>query len=442
MPEEGPGGEVPGGRGGLREPLRPRRGGRRRVSRSLTLAAIGACVIVIASIVVSAWPGGAGLRPPGAPSPDATTAAAFTGVYRIGALGDADPGGGRDTVLTRSVTRALADHGSGNGGGNGGVATPPLGVSDLTAHKESTEPANRSLIARWVEREPGLTGVVGGDPALNLPESGLTSFRLPVVRACRHDGAGTGPEARYADTNELRSSASTADMGVVLARHLAATPGVRKVYVRGDTAADPTRALVDRLRADGVEVRADDAGQLADGIGRFGPDAVFLEGGARNLAEWLEEVEDSGFDGVKALWDPTAPTCTGRNPAADAGFSVPDGWLTVRGHYDVRLDPDADRRAAVREALGAELATRPYAVETYDAARAMLSAWDTVSAEERNSNEPDLARAALAEALPTVQVRGTLGGWWKELSQAEEHPVVWLDRREEGRWRQQAEKRR
>lgn len=410
------------------------------MSRSLTLAAIGASILVIASIVVSAWPGGTGLRPPGSPSPDTTTAAAFTGVYRIGALGDADPGGGRDTVLTRSVARALADHGGGNGGG--GVATPPLGVSDLTSHKESTEPANRRLIARWLEMEPGLTGVVGGDPALKLPKSGLTSFRLPVVRACRHDGTGAGPEPSYADTNELRSSASTADMGVVLARHLAGTPGVRKVYVRGDTAAEPTRTLVDRLRADGVEVRADDAGQLADGIDRFRPDAVFLEGGARNLAEWLEQVEDSGFAGVKTLWDPTAPTCTGRNAAADADLSVPDGWLTVRGHYDVRLDPDADRRAAVRRALGDELATRPYAVEAYDAARAMLSAWDTVSAEERNSNEPDLARAALAEALPTVPVRGTLGGWWKELSEAEAHPVVWLDRREGGEWRQEAEKRR
>ncbi|WP_407564242.1 ABC transporter substrate-binding protein [Streptomyces sp. 184] len=412
------------------------------MSRSLTLAAIGASIIVIASIVVSAWPGGTGLRPPGSPSPDATTAAAFTGVYRIGALGDADPGGGRDTVLTRSVSRALTDHGSGAGGGNGGVATPPLGVSDLTAHKESTEPANGRLIARWLEMEPGLTGVVGGDPALRLPESGLTSFRLPVVRACRHDGAGLGPEPRYADTNELRPSASTADMGVVMARHLAAAPGVRKVYVRGDTAAEPTRALVDRLRADGVEVRADDGGPLADGIGRFRPDAVFLEGGARNMAEWLEEVEDSGFAGVKAMWDPTAPTCTGRNAADDADLSVPDGWLTVRGHYDVRLDPEADRRAAVRRALGDDLATRPYAVETYDAARAMLSAWDTVSAEDRNSNEPDLARAALAEALPTVPVRGTLGGWWTQLSEAEAHPVVWLDRREGGRWRQEAEKHR
>ncbi|AUH43618.1 ABC transporter substrate-binding protein [Streptomyces sp. CMB-StM0423] len=412
------------------------------MSRSLTLAAIGACVLVIASIVVSAWPGGTGLRPPGAPSPDATTAAAFTGVYRIGALGDADPGGGRDTVLNRSVTRALSDHGTGTGGGNGGVATPPLAVSDLTAHKESTEPANRRLIARWLEMEPGLTGVVGGDPALKLPESGLTSFRLPVVRACRHDGAGLGPEPRYAETNELRSSASTADMGVVMARHLAAEPGVRKVYVRGDTAAGPTRALVDRLRADGVEVQTDDAGQLADAISRFEPDAVFLEGGAGNLADWLEQVENSGFTGVKALWDPTAPTCTGSNTAADADFSVPDGWLTVRGHYDVRLDPDADRRAAVRKALGDNLATRPYAVETYDAARAMLSAWDTVSAEDRNSNEPDMARAALAEALPTVQVRGTLGGWWKELSDAEAHPVVWLDRREGGEWHQEAEKRR
>ncbi|WP_326795300.1 ABC transporter substrate-binding protein [Streptomyces sp. NBC_01808] len=414
------------------------------MSRSLTLAAIGACVLVIASIVVSAWPGGSGLRPPGTPSPDATTAAAFTGVYRIGALGDADPGGGQDTVLNRSVTRALSDHGDGHGsgGGNGGVATPPLAVSDLTAHKESTEPANRRIIARWLEMEPGLTGVVGGDPALKLPESGLTSFRLPVVRACRHDGASLSPEPRYADTNELRSSASTADMGVVLARHLAAEPGVRKVYVRGDTAAGPTRALVDRLRADGVEVRTDDAGQLPDAIGQFDPDAVFLEGGAGNLADWLEQVENSGFTGVKALWDPTAPTCTGRNTAADADFSVPEGWLTVRGHYDVRLDPDADRRAAVRKALGDDLATRPYAVETYDAARAMLSAWDTVSAEDRNSNEPDMARAALAEALPTVQVRGTLGGWWKELSEAEAHPVVWLDRRAGGEWRQEAEMRR
>ncbi|WBB60014.1 ABC transporter substrate-binding protein [Streptomyces sp. WMMC500] len=412
------------------------------MSRSLTLAAIGACVLVIASIVVAVWPGDTGLRPPGMPSPDATTAAAFTGVYRIGALGDADPGGGRDTVLTRSVTRALADHGGGGAGGNGALATPRLAVSDLTAHKESTEPANGRLIARWLEMEPGLTGVVGGDPALRLPESGLTSFRLPVVRACRHEGAGLSPEPRYADTNELRSSASTADMGVVLARHLAAAPGVRRVYVRGDTAADPTRALVRRLRADGVEVRADDAGQLADGIAGFRPDAVFLEGGAANLAEWLEQVEDSGFDGVKALWDPTAPTCTGRNAAADADFSVPDGWLTVRGHYDVALDPDADRRAAVRRALGDDLATRPYAVETYDAARAMLSAWDTVSAEERSSNEPDLARAALAEALPTVPVRGTLGGWWTQLSEAEAHPVVWLDLREDGRWRQQAEEHR
>ncbi|MFW6689768.1 ABC transporter substrate-binding protein [Streptomyces sp. MAR4 CNX-425] len=409
------------------------------MSRSLTLAAIGACILVIVSIVVSAWPGGTGLRPGGAPSPDATTAAAFTGVYRIGALGDADPGGGRDSVLTRSVTRALADHG-GTGAGNGGVAAPPLGVTDLTAHKESAEPANRRLIARWLQLEPGLTGVVGGDHTLRLPESGLTSFRLPVVRACRHDGA--EPEPRYADTGELRSSASTADMAVVLARHLAATPGVHKVYVRGDAAADPTRAVVARLRAEGVEVRADDTGPPAEGIRRFRPDAVFLEGGVRSLAEWLEEVEDSGFDGVKALWDPTAPACTGRNAAADADFSVPDGWLTVRGHYDIRLDPDADRRAAVREALGADLAGRPYAVETYDAARGLLSAWDTVSAEERNSDEPDMARAALAEALPTVVVRGALGGWWTRLSEAEEHPVVWLDRREDGQWRQEAEKRR
>ncbi|NGN70084.1 protein kinase [Streptomyces sp. A7024] len=359
------------------------------------------------------------------PEPHAPTASkspVFSGTYSIGTLtGHDDLGNPEDEDLPEAVERAVAR----SGGAGAGI--------DVTGVDSAAEPD------RWVERKPGLIGVVGDDP-MEAITPGSPGDVPAIIRTCR---AENHYDPDVADPAIFRVAATETDMGKGMARHLAAQPGVRKVYVRGDSDSGSTRALIETLRAAKIDVRIEhvsfekeSVALLRKGIREYAPDAVYLQADyEEDLTAWAKAVDATGFTGPKAAWDPEAPLCSGEL-AAESTASFPDGWLSPRGYYSAVRDPDRKHAEQVQTALDSAWQVAPYTAEEYDATLAMLAAWARVPKSVRTGNDPELARSRLTSELSKVKPKGLLTGAWTTLADAQAHPPVWVDRRDGDKWRQ------
>ncbi|MQY12449.1 Serine/threonine-protein kinase PknD [Streptomyces sp. RB5] len=396
----------------------------RRVVRTVL---IGAGVLLGVGRLVTGGDGSAAPEPP----TNVRETRPF-GPYALGAMAYSSPSGGQDTDLIRVVQAAFRD-----GDGHDNVTVDPVTLSGTDV---SGNPTND-----WLNENSGLVGVVAGDPGTDLPDG--TYDRLPVVRACRPDQA---PYRSYAEGGgELNSVISTEGMGAVLAHRLAARDGVDRVLVAGDLGAPAARTLIDTLRSLDIEVRResitadqDDAkARLASAVRDARADAVYVETSAPDSDSWLRAVDASGFTGIRAFWDWSAPSCTGpvKPPPAKR---PPAGWLRVRGYYSAALDPDRERAAQVERRLGKGLAAKPYTVEEYDATRALVTAWQLVQPSDLTLDQSDWPRQTLGDMLPRAIVTDALNGRWNTLADAAAHPSAWLDRSTgNGGWKQLEEAR-
>ncbi|WP_419994039.1 protein kinase domain-containing protein [Streptomyces boninensis] len=389
-----------------------------RRKAALTIAAVIAAMGTIVGISM------AGDDPPPhdpvpPPSPGGSESPAFTGTYSIGAVSGLDGAGNiADSDLDDAVRRAAAKD------------PDAMHVTHISSQWESDQ---------WVENEPGLMGMVGDDPE-NSVSLGSTSDEPALIHTCREDDT-YDEEYPDPDPAEFRVSAKSTDLGKSMARHLAAQPGVRKVYVRGDSDEGSTRALIETLRDLDVDVRVEHVGYEEDplsilrkGLREYAPDAVYLQAPDDDaLSDWARAVDKTGFDGPKAAWDGLAPACSYPTQTEDV---FPDGWLSPRGYYSAARDTDRKHAAKVRAALGADLAKRPYAAEAYDATRALMAAWAEVPKKIKSGDDPEETRMQVADALPRTPAKGLLTTHWKTLQAAQTEPPVWIDRRDGRTWRQ------
>ncbi|MEV6103375.1 serine/threonine-protein kinase [Streptomyces sp. NPDC051940] len=341
---------------------------------------------------------------------------------------------GRDEALRSAVDAAYRDAGGGTT-----VLTDPV---EVAADGSQTMPVDG-----WTRQHPGLVGVVAGDPR---PTTALSSGfdELPLIRACQLEHE---PRPAYDRGGaELNPVINREDMGAVLADRLAGSRGVHRVLVLGDNSAPTARTLIDTLRSKDLEVTVEPLGPdtpdaeelIVDALADVRPQAVYVEAQDARGDDWLRAVEFSSYQGIKAFRDWSAPSCTSATePGAPA--QPPAGWLRVRAHYLAALDPDRAHAAEVTERLGADLAATPYAVEEYDAARALFATLNEVAPTVQGRRDAEYVRRNVAMDLPERETADLLNGVWTSLADAAENPPAWFDESDgRGGWHQVAAVRR
>ncbi|MCT2592594.1 bifunctional serine/threonine-protein kinase/ABC transporter substrate-binding protein [Streptomyces sp. N2-109] len=290
----------------------------------------------------------------------------------------------------------------------------------------------RRLEDGWLDRHEDLVAVVN-------PQSGsLLSSNGPGDPVLVHGCQGYQAPGKW-DGKTFMASATQQQTGARIGEYLAAADGVDTVYVQ-DATGVRVEALVAALRQQGVRVVQDDDLKSAERLDEkklrsvlteADADAVYLDDDRRSA--WTTAVDESGFEGLRML-AATDVECTDEPGSDSPAPSSVEGWLLARSFYSPERDPQKMRPIGVRSALGAELAAAPFAVETYQATRALIDALSALP----EGHSATQAREALAAELGSVDTEGPVGRVRFGEQRTVREPAVWIDRAEDGAWKQTA----
>lgn len=283
------------------------------------------------------------------------------------------------------------------------------------------------------KRHPDLVALVGS------PKTAKPSRILPVLRARPSES-----NERSRDRAVVHNTDEQADR---LLRYLGAEHDLTRLLVfdhEDGHSDDLGRALSAGVQRDGGEItRAVHVGGLEDGTvdrayvrelvrGEDAPDVAVLPGGGQGYG--AAELREDGYEGLVVSAESPSPTALDRT-GFEEPTKLPEDVVRVRAYANPANSPTCDSREAWCAGRGV-LPSAPGAWEEYDAARALATALSEIDLDET----PPLARDQLDTALAQVKAEGLLGpvdfGRNGSFDNSAYGRPIWLDRTENGRWKE------
>ncbi len=249
---------------------------------------------------------------------------------------------------------------------------------------------------------------------------------VPAVETCEG--------SRSVDVN-FSTATSEHDLTTAEAGYLGRTLGTRTVLNAADDfpVGDALESMhIKTVRPQDPEEMSED--EVRERIRKTGADAVALPdseaAGVWARAAEKEKVQVIVQQGYAQTCDPPAS----QDAAEEYELAVPDGALRFRTFYDGKQRPDC---AELPEVCAAPESTRRLlrqrgSAELYDGALAAAEAMAGVLDEKPL---PSLARAQLMKTLGDEETKGLLGRYVFDGRHVSDRPV-WVDRRENGKWKQ------
>ncbi|MCE7081051.1 ABC transporter substrate-binding protein [Streptomyces sp. ST2-7A] len=336
-------------------------------------------------------------------------------------LTGADAGVGRAQELgVRLAVEELAD-----------LARLPFDV-DVRVVDDGGDPGRAAEAARELGSDPAVRAVIGptGEASARPAAEQYARAGLPLL-------ALSPAEFPEGDRTLLHARPDTAAQALAVVHRLHGEPGVRRVGLVDDRAAEPisgiaVRAVTGALDRDRITpvprvlpVGAGDpvgtvAGLLAEGI-----DGVVHAGRADAVAALAVALADAGFTGPRIAWE----TALREEFPRRAGQAA-EGWLLVAPRIDPARAPEAVGFTTVfRKRFEEE--PEPWAAEAYDAARLLV---ETV---RRMGTQAPPDREMLLTRLRSARLRGVAkplafaadgrfsagdeGAYWYEVRDGEFH---------------------